>query len=77
MGLRLDGSTLEAERYEIVSEGVPVGSVQVNSSGLPMLLLSDRGTLGGYAKIAVVRQRDLPRAAQLRSGDAVRFQLEG
>ena len=77
MGLRLDGSTLEAERYEIVSEGVPVGSVQVNSSGLPMLLLSDRGTLGGYAKIAVVRQRDLPRAAQLRPGDAVRFQLEG
>lgn len=77
MGLRLDGATLEAERFEIVSEGVPIGSVQVNSSGLPMLLLTDRGTLGGYAKIAVVRQRDLPRAAQLRSGDVVRFQLEG
>ncbi len=77
MGLRLAGPTLEAERFEIVSEGVPVGSVQVNSSGLPMLLFNDRGTLGGYAKIAVVQRRDLPRAGQLRSGDAVRFKLEG
>ncbi len=76
MGLRLDGATLEATRYEIVSEGVPVGSVQVNASGLPMLLLSDRGTLGGYAKIAVVQQRDLHKAGQLRSGDTVRFRLE-
>ena len=77
MGLRLSGAALGAARFEIVSEGVPVGSVQVNSSGLPMLLLSDRGTLGGYAKIAVVQRRDLPKAAQLRSGDALRFQLEG
>ena len=76
MGLRLDGAALEAERFEIVSEGVPVGSVQVNPSGLPMLLLADRGTLGGYAKIAVVQRRDLHKAAQLRSGDALRFRLE-
>lgn len=76
MGLRLDGAALQAERFEIVSEGVPIGSVQVNSSGLPMLLLNDRGTLGGYAKIAVVQQRDLRKAAQLRSGDALRFRLE-
>lgn len=77
MGLRLFGAALGAERFEIVSEGVPVGSIQVNSSGLPMLLLSDRGTLGGYAKIAVVQRRDLPKAAQLRSGEALRFRLEG
>ena len=76
MGLRLDGAMLKAERFEIVSEGVPVGSIQVNPSGLPMLLLNDRGTLGGYAKIAVVQQRDLPKAAQLRSGDPLRFRLE-
>ena len=76
MGLRLSGPTLEATRFEIVSEGVPVGSVQVNSSGLPMLLLADRGTLGGYAKIAVVQQRDLHKASQLRPGDSLRFQLE-
>jgi KipI family sensor histidine kinase inhibitor len=77
MGVRLEGSRLEASRFEIVSEGVPVGSVQVSSSGQPLLLLNDRGTLGGYAKIAVVVSRDLSRAAQLRPGERVRFALEG
>jgi KipI family sensor histidine kinase inhibitor len=76
MGLRLEGAALNAERFEIVSEGVPVGSLQVPSSGQPMLLLNDRGTLGGYAKIAVVKRADFKRAAQLRSGDRVRFRLE-
>jgi KipI family sensor histidine kinase inhibitor len=77
MGMRLEGNRLEASRFEIVSEGTPVGSVQVSSSGQPLLLLNDRGTLGGYAKIAVVVSRDLPRAAQLRPGERVRFALEG
>ena len=77
MGLRLEGAALPASRHEIVSEGVPVGSLQVSPNGQPMLLLNDRGTLGGYAKIAVVETTDLPRAAQLRTGDGVRFRLVG
>jgi KipI family sensor histidine kinase inhibitor len=75
MGLRLGGATLSASRHEIVSEGVPVGSLQVSSNGQPMLLMNDRGTLGGYAKIAVVNGADLSKAAQLRTGDRVRFKL--
>jgi KipI family sensor histidine kinase inhibitor len=73
MGLRLEGAPLPASRHEIISEGVPVGSLQVSPNGQPMLLLNDRGTLGGYAKLAVVKADDLARAAQLRSGDRVRF----
>ena len=73
MGLRLAGPRLEAERHEVVSEGVPLGSIQVPPDGQAILLLNDHGTLGGYAKIAVVATRDLPVAGQLREGHTVRF----
>jgi KipI family sensor histidine kinase inhibitor len=75
MGVRLEGARLEATRFDITSEGVPVGAVQVNSSGQPMVLLNDRGTLGGYAKIAVLARSSLGVAAQLRPGARVRFAL--
>jgi len=57
----------------IVSEAVPVGAVQVTSGGAPIVLLADRGTLGGYTKPAVLHPAALAQAAQLREGDAVRF----
>jgi KipI family sensor histidine kinase inhibitor len=75
MGIRLEGPALEAARFDITSEGVPVGAVQVNSGGQLMLLLNDRGTLGGYAKIAVLRRSSLDVVAQLRPGARVRFAL--
>lgn len=73
MGLKLLGA--EVPGGEVISEAVPLGSVQVPPSGTPMLLLNDRGTLGGYAKPAILHPSDLPRAAQLRPGEAVRFRL--
>ncbi len=60
---------------EVLSEAVPLGSIQVPPGGTPLLLLNDRGTLGGYAKPAVLHPADLPRAAQLRPGQEVRFKL--
>jgi len=74
MGLRLDGA--EVPGGELISEGVPIGSVQVPPGGAPMLLLSDRGTIGGYSKPAVLHPHDLARAGQLRTGDKVAFTLE-
>ena len=38
-----------------------------------MLLLSDRGTVGGYAKPAVIHPDDLWKAGQLREGSRVEF----
>jgi KipI family sensor histidine kinase inhibitor len=73
MGMRLEGPAIEAERHEVVSEAVPLGSIQVPPDGQPILLLNDRGTLGGYVKVAIVVARDLPRAGQLREGQRVRF----
>ncbi|NQU97041.1 MAG: biotin-dependent carboxyltransferase, partial [Chloroflexi bacterium] len=75
MGARLDGPVIEAVdgRYDIVSDAVPRGSVQVPGDGKPIVLLADRQTTGGYAKIGVVAAADLPMLAQAAPGTTIRF----
>ena len=74
MGLRLGGYPITlALTAEMVSEGVVFGTVQVPPNGHPIVLLGDRQTLGGYPKIGHVITVDLPRLAQARPGDTVRF----
>jgi antagonist of KipI len=74
MGLRLAGPALTSELPgEMLSEGVAFGSVQVPPNGQPIVLMADRQTLGGYPKIGHVIAADLPRLAQARPGDTVRF----
>lgn len=75
MGYRLNGPEVEhADDYNIVSDGIARGSVQIVGSGQPIVLLADRQTTGGYAKIATVISADLPLLAQLRPGNSVRFE---
>jgi antagonist of KipI len=74
MGVRLQGTLLRRAGDDPVSEAVAPGTVQVPPGGAPILLLGDCQTIGGYAKLAHVISSDLPRAAQLRPGDEVRFQ---
>ena len=57
----------------MLSDATPVGSLQVPPSGLPILLMADRQTTGGYPKIATVITADLPLAGQLAPGDWVEF----
>jgi len=71
MGIRLEGPPVPGG--EILSEATPLGAVQVPPGGAPILLLNDRGTLGGYRKPALVHPLDWPRVAQLRPGSWVRF----
>ncbi|MBI5441717.1 MAG: biotin-dependent carboxyltransferase family protein [Deltaproteobacteria bacterium] len=74
MGYRLEGPRVEhAAEPDIVSDGPAWGSVQVPGDGWPIVLLSDRQTTGGYAKIATVITRDVPLLAQAVPGDSVRF----
>jgi antagonist of KipI len=75
MGARLDGPELPRnDDVDLVSEAVAPGTIQVPPSGQPIILLGDCQTIGGYPKIAHVITVDLAIAAQLRAGDAVRFQ---
>lgn len=75
-GVRFDGPEIGAKngRYDIVSDAVVFGSVQVPGDGMPIVLLADRQTTGGYAKIGVVATVDLPGLAQAAPGTAVRFE---
>jgi allophanate hydrolase len=76
MGMRFQGQALghvNAEAADIVSDGVAPGAIQVPANGLPIVLLADGQTVGGYPKIATVITADLPRLAHLRPGTRVRF----
>ena len=74
MGARLDGPELERiDATDLLSEAVAPGTLQVPPNGKLILLLGDCQTVGGYPKIAHVISVDLPIAAQLWPGDAVRF----
>ena len=74
MGMRLDGPTLEhAAGPDIVSDGIATGCIQVPGAGMPIVLLADHQTIGGYAKIATVISADLPRLGQMTPGQRVRF----
>ncbi len=74
MGIRLSGEKIESvSGTDILSDGTVFGSVQITSSGQPIVLMADRQTTGGYAKIATVLSADLPKLAQMKPGDTVRF----
>jgi biotin-dependent carboxylase-like uncharacterized protein len=74
MGMRLNGPLLRHRRgWDIVSDAVATGSIQVPGSGQPIVLLADHQTTGGYPKIATVISADLPRLGRCRPGDPLRF----
>lgn len=76
MGLRLTGPVIETvSGSDIISDGIAFGAIQVTSAGQPIILMADRQTTGGYAKIGTVCTVDLPKLAQLRPGGTVRFSL--
>jgi biotin-dependent carboxylase-like uncharacterized protein len=75
MGYRLSGPALaHTAGFNIVSDGIAPGSIQVPGDGQPIILLADRQTTGGYPKIATVISADLAALGQMRPGDAVRFE---
>lgn len=74
VAVRLIGAPLvRRQAGELPSEGLVTGAVQVPGDGQPLVFLADRPTTGGYPVVGVVDQADLPRCAQLRPGDRVRF----
>jgi len=74
MGFRLSGPKLtHVQRPEMISEATPLGGLQVPPSGLPILLMVDRQTTGGYPIVATVITADVSLAGQLGPGDTVLF----
>ena len=78
MGYRLEGPVIRhLHGHNIVSDGTVNGSIQVPGNGQPIVLMPDRGTSGGYPKIATVISADLGRLAQIPAGRGFRFKAIG
>ena len=76
MGLRLDGAQIEAPfSGQMITEGVPLGAIQIPVNGQPIILFVDQQTTGGYPKLANVITADLPSVGQLRPRDEIKFEL--
>ncbi len=74
VGYRLQGHALRLrEPLELISEGIVPGTVQLPPDGEPIVLMAEAPTTGGYPRIGHVAAVDLPRLAQRRPGQAVRF----
>ncbi len=75
MGIRLAGPPLaHAKGFNIVSDGIAAGSIQVPGDGQPIILLADRQTTGGYPKIATVASVDLPALGRIGPGAKLQFE---
>ena len=74
MGYQMDGEPLtQTSSRQLISTSVSMGTIQVTSAGLMILLMADCQTTGGYPRIAQVAAVDLPVCAQLRPGDKISF----
>jgi len=75
MGYRLKGPLVEHRQgADILSDATPPGSIQVPGDGMPIILLADCQTTGGYSKIGAVISPDQDKLAQAAIGDRLRFQ---
>lgn len=75
MGCRLEGEVIQHKQDgNIISDGIAFGAIQVPSEGKPIIMLADRQTTGGYAKIGTVITADFRLLGQLKVGDKVKFE---
>ncbi|WP_460063362.1 5-oxoprolinase subunit C family protein [Pseudomonas sp. S2_H08] len=73
MGIRLLGKALEYQGQPMISEGIPLGAVQVPPDGQPIVLLNDRQTIGGYPRLGALTPLALARLAQCLPGAQIRL----
>ena len=74
MGARLKGPPVTHTRgHDIISDGIPLGGIQVVGEGQPIILLVDRQSTGGYTKVATVCSFDIGRVGQVKPGQRLRF----
>lgn len=76
MGLRLQGVPLRRHGAELLSHAVQPGLVQLPPDGQPIVLAAGAASTGGYPRIGQVAAADQWKLAQLRPGDALRFEAQ-
>lgn len=73
MGVRLLGPTLHCRASSMVSEGIPLGAIQVPADGQPIILLNDRQTIGGYPRLGALTPLAVAQLAQCLPGSVIRL----
>lgn len=74
MAYRFDGPEIpHARGYDIVSDGVALGAIQVAGDKKPLVLMADRQPTGGYPKLGHVARAGIGRLAQMRPGETCLF----
>ena len=73
MGIRLLGPELIYQGAPMISEGIPLGAIQVPPDGQPIVLLNDRQTIGGYPRLGALTPLSLARLAQRLPGSTLRL----
>lgn len=73
MGIRLLGPALQYQGRALISEGIPLGAIQVPPDGQPIVLLNDRQTIGGYPRLGALTPAALARLAQCLPGSELRL----
>ena len=73
MGIRLTGQHLHCTLGGIISEGIPLGAVQIPPDGQPIVLMNDRQTIGGYPRLGALTPMACALLAQCVPGTEVRL----
>lgn len=73
MGMRLLGTPLQYQGPSLISEGIPLGAIQVPPDGQPIVLLNDRQTIGGYPRLGALTPLSLARLAQCLPGATLKL----
>lgn len=75
MGCHLQGTKITGLATGLISQPIAVGAIQIPPDGLPIILLNDRQTLGGYPILGCITRMDLLRLAQTKPNDEVQFKV--
>jgi biotin-dependent carboxylase-like uncharacterized protein len=74
MAYRFDGPDIaHAGGYDIVSDAIALGAIQIAGDKKPLVLMADRQPTGGYPKFGHVARADIGRLAQMRPGETCCF----
>lgn len=74
MGLRLLGYEINTDKEDMISDGIPLGSIQITRGGQPIIMAADRQPTGGYPKIAKIINCDVYHIGQLSPGDKIKLE---
>jgi len=74
MGLRLIGIEIETDKEDMISDGIPLGSIQITRGGQPIIMAADRQPTGGYPKIGKIMSSDIYHIGQLAPGDKIKLE---